>query len=360
MRVMTIFGTRPEMIKLWSTMRKLDALGYEHIMVHTGQNFSKELKDFFYRDLGLRPADYELNIDTSSYGREVADVISKSDDLMAKLKPDALLILGDTFSGLSVMPAVQRGITVYHMEAGLRAWDVRMPEQRNRILIDHMSHINLPFQKYHRDNLLREGIHPSRIFVTGNTTFEVMREFRPQIDASDILGRLGLEPDGYVLATAHRSEAVDTPEHMGNILRALGAIAVRTGRKVLFSVHPRTQGKLTGFEIPANVQVVPPVGFFDFNKLIIECHCFVSDSGTAPEEALFYRKPCVTLRMAMERPETIEAAGTIVSGLEPGNVVESVLQAVALPYCGRYEFEDGFEPSTVVLNVLRSRMTNFF
>jgi UDP-N-acetylglucosamine 2-epimerase (non-hydrolysing) len=360
MRVMTIFGTRPEMIKLWSVMIKLDALGYDHITVHTGQNFSPELKDFFFRDLELRAPDYQLGIDTSSYGREVADVIRKSDDLMAELKPDALLILGDTYSGLSVMPAVHRGIKVYHMEAGLRAWDSRMPEQRNRILIDHMSHVNLPFQNYHRDNLLREGIHPSRIFVTGNTTFEAMRAFRPKIDASPILQELGLEPDGYVLATAHRSEAVDSPHHLSNIVKALGAVAKRTGRVVLFSVHPRTASKLTGYDMPPGVRVTKPFGFFDFNKLMIDCHCFLSDSGTAPEEALFYQKPCVTLRMAMERPETIEAAGTIVSGLEPEDVVQSVLQAVALPHVGRYELEHGFDPSTVVLNILRSRITNFF
>src|SRR2546426_6969646 len=202
MKVMSIFGTRPEMIKLWSTLRKLDELNFDHVMVHTGQNFTPELKDFFFRDLELRKPDYQLQIGTSSYGMEVADIIRKSDELLVKVKPDALLILGDTFSGLSVMPASHRGIKVFHMEAGLRAWDKRMPEQRNRILIDHMSDVLLPFNKYHRENLLREGIHPSKVFVTGNPTFEAMRAFLPNIEASRILEELGLEDDGYFLVTA--------------------------------------------------------------------------------------------------------------------------------------------------------------
>ena len=171
MKVMTIFGTRPEMIKMWGTLKKLDELNFDHYMVHTGQNFTPELKDFFFEDLKLREPDHEMGIDTSSYGKEVADVISKSDALMEKVKPDALVILGDTYSGLSIMPASNRGIKVFHMEAGLRAYDRRMPEQRNRILIDHMSDILLPYNKYHRENLIRENIHPSKIFCTGTHNF---------------------------------------------------------------------------------------------------------------------------------------------------------------------------------------------
>ena len=181
MKVMTIMGTRPEMIKMWSVLKKLDELNFDHIMVHTSQNFTKELKDFFFNDLKLRKPDYDLSIDTRSYGKEVSDVIKKSDELFQKVKPDALIVLGDTYSGLSVLPASHRGIKIFHMEAGLRAWDKRMPEQRNRILIDHISDILLPFNQYHRENLIRENIHPSKIFVTGNTTFEVMRAFQNEI-----------------------------------------------------------------------------------------------------------------------------------------------------------------------------------
>ena len=219
MKVMSIFGNaRPEMIKMWGTLQKLDGLNFDHVMVHTGQNFTPELREFFFRDLRLRKPDHELNIDTSSYGHKVADVVRKADDLMEAVKPDALLVLGDTFSGLSVLPAAQRGIKIFHMEAGLRAWDRRMPEQRNRILIDHISNILLPYNRYHRENLLREGIHPSKIIVTGNTTFEAMRAFAPEIEASDVLSRLELKSKGYILVTAHRSENVDNPETTGDDL----------------------------------------------------------------------------------------------------------------------------------------------
>jgi UDP-N-acetylglucosamine 2-epimerase (non-hydrolysing) len=360
MKVMSVFGTRPEMIKMWATLKKLDELNFEHIMVHTGQNFTPELCDFFFHDLQMRKPDYELGIDTSSYGREVADVIMKSDALMEKVKPDALLILGDTYSGLSVMPAANRGIKIFHMEAGLRAWDKRMPEQRNRILIDHMSSILLPYNQYHRENLMRENIHPSKIFVTGNTTFEAMRAFAPQIDASDIVTRLGLAEKGYILVTAHRSENVDNPQYLKGIFAALGRLVTRFKREVVYPMHPRTRSKLASIEIPEGVKVMKPLGFYDFNRLLKDAYCVLSDSGTAAEEGLFYKVPCVSLRMATERPETVESGGNIVSGLDLDNIVESITTAVTQPWCARYEFEEGHSPSNVVINAIRSQITNFF
>jgi UDP-N-acetylglucosamine 2-epimerase (non-hydrolysing) len=360
LKVISIFGTRPEMIKMWSTLKKLDELNFDHVMVHTGQNFTPELKDFFFQDLQLREPDYQLGIDTSSYGREVADVIAKSDELFARLKPDALLILGDTFSGLSVMPAAHRGIKVFHMEAGLRAWDSRMPEQRNRILIDHMSSVLLPFNRYHRENLLRENIHPSKIFVTGNPTFEVIRAFLPQIKQSEILKRLGLSPREYILVTAHRSENVDQPQYLAAIIKALGGLHERFKREVIYPMHPRTRSKLGGMPIPAGVRIMNPLGFYDFNRLLMDCFCIISDSGTAPEEAYFYKMPCVSLRMTTERPETVEGGAHIVAGLDPQNIVEAVTTAVSQPWGGRYDLEEGFTPSSVVVNCIRSRITNFF
>ena len=360
MKVMSIFGTRPEMIKMWGTLKKLDDLNFEHIMVHTGQNFTPELKDFFFEDLQLREPDYQLDIDTSGYAKEVADVILKSDALMDKVKPDALLILGDTYSGLSIMPAANRGIKIFHMEAGLRAYDCRMPEQRNRILIDHMSNILLPYNRYHRENLLREGIHPSKIFVTGNTTFEAMRAFAPQVDASEILGRLGLEPKGYILVTAHRSENVDNPQYLKGIIQVCGRLEERFKREVIYPMHPRTQSKVASITIPKGVRVMAPLGFYDFNRLLKESYCVLSDSGTAAEEGLFYRVPNVSLRMATERPETVESGGTIVSGMDLGNIVESVTTAVTEPWGARYEFEEDYSPSNVVINAIRSQITNFF
>ena len=360
MKVMSIFGTRPEMIKMWGTLKKLDDLNFEHVMVHTGQNFTPELKDFFFEDLQLREPDYQLDIDTSGYAKEVSDVILKSDALMEKVKPDALVILGDTYSGLSIMPAANRGIKIFHMEAGLRAYDRRMPEQRNRILIDHMSNILLPYNRYHRENLLREGIHPSKIFVTGNTTFEAMRAFAPQIDASEILGLLGLEPKGYILVTAHRSENVDNPQYLKGIIQACGRLEERFKREVIYPMHPRTQSKVSSIAIPKGVRVMAPLGFYDFNRLLKESYCVLSDSGTAAEEGLFYRVPNVSLRMATERPETVESGGTIVSGMDLDNIVESVTTAVTEPWGARYEFEEDYSPSNVVINAIRSEITNFF
>lgn len=360
MKVMSIFGTRPEMIKMWGTLKKLDELNFEHIMVHTGQNFTPELKDFFFSDLELREPDYQLGIDTSSYAREVADVIIKSDALFEEHRPDALVILGDTYSGLSIMPAANRGIKVFHMEAGLRAYDNRMPEQRNRILIDHMSSILLPYNRYHRENLLREGIHPSKIFVTGNTTFEAMRHFAPQVAASDVLARLGLEPRGYILVTAHRSENVDNPEYLRRIIEACGRLADRFQRQVIYPMHPRTQSKAKSMTFSKDVRVMMPLGFYDFNHLLKEAFCVLSDSGTAAEEGLFYRVPNVSLRMATERPETVESGGTIVSGMDVDNIVESVATAVMEPWGARYEFEEDFSPSNVVINAIRTQITNFF
>jgi UDP-N-acetylglucosamine 2-epimerase (non-hydrolysing) len=360
MKVISIFGTRPEMIKMWSTLKKLDELNFDHIMVHTGQNFTPELKDFFFRDLKMREPDYQLGIDTSSYGREVADVVAKSDALMEKIKPDALLILGDTYSGLSVMPASYRGIKVFHMEAGLRAWDKRMPEQRNRILIDHMSDILLPFNHYHRENLMRENIHPSKIFITGNPTFEAMRAFLPQIQKSNVLKRLGLKRKDYFIVTAHRSENVDNSVHLQAIMDALGQLHRTFKKDVIYPMHPRTRSKIGKTQLPKGVRIMAPLGFYDFNRLLQNSYCILSDSGTAPEEAYFYKVPCVSLRMTTERPETVEGGAHIVAGLEAANIAAAVETIVTLPWSGRYELEQDFAPSTVVVNTIRSKITNFF
>ncbi|OAI52137.1 UDP-N-acetyl glucosamine 2-epimerase [Planctomycetaceae bacterium SCGC AG-212-F19] len=360
MKIMTVFGTRPEMIKLWSTLRLLDKAPFDHIMVHTGQNFTPELKDFFFHDLELRQPDVQLQIDTSSYGREVADVIAKTDELLARVGPDALLVLGDTYSGLAVMPAAHRGIKTFHMEAGLRAWDARMPEQRNRVLIDHLSNILFPFNQYHRENLIRENIHPSKIFVTGNPTFEVMRAFAPRVRESDVLRRFELGPQQYFAVTAHRSENVDQPGSLQTIMDALGMIHARFKHPVIYPMHPRTKSKLDGITVPRGVRVVAPLGFYDFQRLQMDSCCIISDSGTAAEEALFYRVPCVSMRKTTERPETVEAGAHIVAGLDPANIVAAVETALHLPWAARYELEENCAPSHVVINVLRSQITNFF
>jgi len=360
MKVMTIMGTRPEMIKMWSVLKKLDSLNFDHIMVHTGQNFTKELKDVFFRDLELRKPDYQLSIDTTNYGREVADVIRKTDQLFKDRRPDALIVLGDTYSGLSVLPASHYGIKIFHMEAGLRAWDKRMPEQRNRILIDHISDILLPFNNYHRDNLLRENIHPSKIFVTGNPTFEVMRAFRDRIRKSRILQTLRLRSKQYFVVTAHRKENVDDPDCLAAIFEGLRLVTGRFKRQVIFPMHPRTKSKMSVRRIPRGIRIINPLGFYDFNCLSMHAFCILADSGTSPEEGLFYKIPCVSIRKTTERPETVEAGAHVVSGIDPQNIVESVETVTQMKWQAKYDLSEGISPSAVVINVLRSQITNYF
>ena len=360
MKVMTIMGTRPEMIKMWSVLKKLEELNFDHIMVHTSQNFTKELKDFFFRDLELRAPDYDLNIDTSSYGKEVSDIVRKSDELFEKVKPDALIVLGDTHSGLSVLPASHHGIKIFHMEAGLRAWDKRMPEQRNRILIDHISDILLPFNQYHRENLIKENIHPSKIFVIGNPTFEVMRAFQDKIKSSDILKVLNLKPKEYISVTAHRKENVDDFESLQSILKGLALVYEKFKKEIIYPMHPRTKKKIKGLSISEGIKIIDPLGFYDFNHLSMNAFCLLSDSGTTPEEGLFYKIPCVSIRKTTERPETVEAGGHVVAGIDPINIAESVETVVKMKWNARYDLCQDFSPSSVVINVLRSQITNYF
>jgi len=234
-----------------------------------------------------------------------------------------------------------------------------MPEQRNRILIDHMSDVLLPFNRYHRENLLRESIHPSKILVTGNPTFEAMRAFLPKIRRSDILRRLGLKAHEYLLVTAHRSENVDDPKHLDAILSALAELHRRFKREVIYPMHPRTRSKLGKRRPGRGVRLMAPLGFYDFNRLYMDAYCVLSDSGTAPEEAFFYKVPCVSLRMTTERPETVEGGAHIVAGLETRNIVEAVTTITSQPWAARYELEESFSPSTVVINAIRSRITTF-
>ena len=361
MKVMTLMGTRPEMIKMWSVIKKLDQLDFNHIMVHTGQNYTPELKDFFFNDLKLRKPDYNLSIDVTSYGREVADVIKKSDELFEHERPDALIVLGDTYSGLSVMPAANKGIKIFHMEAGLRAFDKRMPEQRNRILIDHMSDILLPFHKHHRENLIREGIHPSKIIISGNPTFEVMDSFQKEIKQSNILNFLKLKPKEYIPVTLHRSENVDNPLVLQKIISALGDIYKKLGKKVIYPMHPRTKSKIKDINIPEGISIIKPLGFYDFNALSMNAFCLMGDSGTTPEEGLYYKVPCVSLRQTTERYETLESGAHIVAGVKSNDIVNAVKIITSMKWGARYDFnENNFSPSNVVINSISSNISNYF
>ena len=323
MKVMSIFGTRPEIIRLSRIFALLDT-NFEHVMVNTSQNYTKELNSVFFDDLKIRKPDYDLKVNTEAYGVEVADVIVKTEKLLKKEKPDILLILGDTNSGLSAIPAAHQGIKIAHLEAGMRSYDFRMPEEKNRVMIDHLSTVLLPYTPYSRENLIRENIHPSKIFVIGNPIIEVIEHYMPKIEKSKILQKLKLKKNDYFLITAHRSENVDDLKSLKNIFSGLEKIHQKFGKKIIYPIHPRTTSKMQNIKIPKGIELIDPLGFFDFTYLEKNAFCLLTDSGTVPEEALYFKKPCVTIRETTERPEIIEAGSNILSGLNPENILRSV------------------------------------
>ena len=322
MKVMSIFGTRPEIIRLSRIFSLLDK-NFDHVMVNTSQNYTKELNSVFFDDLNIRKPDYDLKVNTEAYGIEVADVIVKTEKLLKKEKPDLLLILGDTNSGLAAIPAAHQGIKIAHLEAGMRSYDFRMPEEKNRVMIDHLSTVLLPYTHYSRENLIRENIHPSKIFVVGNPIIEVIEHYMPKINKSRILQKLKLKKNMYFLVTAHRSENVDNLKSLKNIFLGLEKIHKKFGKKILYPIHPRTTSKMKNIQIPKGVDLIEPLGFFDFTCLEQNAFCLLTDSGTVPEEALYFKKPCVTIRESTERPEIVEAGSNILSGLTPENMLRS-------------------------------------
>jgi UDP-N-acetylglucosamine 2-epimerase (non-hydrolysing) len=322
MKVMSIFGTRPEIIRLSRIFALLDK-NFEHIMVNTSQNYTKELNSVFFDDLNIRIPNYDLKVNTEAYGIEVADVIVKTEKLLKTENPDILLILGDTNSGLAAIPAAHQGIKIAHLEAGMRSYDLRMPEEKNRVMIDHLSTVLLPYTHYSRENLIRENIHPSKIFVVGNPIIEVIEHYMPQIEKSKIIQKLKLKKNDYFLVTAHRSENVDNPQSLKNIFSGLEKIHKKFGKKIVYPIHPRTMSKMKNIQIPKGVNLIDPLGFFDFTNLEKNAFCLLTDSGTVPEEMLYFKKPCVTIRESTERPEIIEAGSNILSGLNPDNMLRS-------------------------------------
>jgi len=322
MKVMSIFGTRPEIIRLSRIFPLLDS-HFEHVIVNTSQNFTYELNSIFFSELGIRKPDYNLKIKTEQYGLEVAEIIEKTEKLLVREKPDVLLILGDTNSGLSALPAAHHGIKVAHLEAGMRSYDFRMPEEKNRIIIDHLSSILLPYTNYSRENLIRENIHPSKIYVVGNPIIEVINYYLSKIEKSKILEELKLKPNDFFLVTAHRSENVDDSQTLEKIFLGLKKLHEKFRKRVIYPIHPRTLSKIKKHKVPKGIELIKPLGFFDFSKLEKNAFCLITDSGTIPEESLYFRRPCVTIRESTERPEYIEAGSNILAGLEPENVLRS-------------------------------------
>ena len=325
LRVMTVVGTRPEVIKL---SRVLAALREhtDHVLVHTGQNYAYELNGIFFKELGIPRPDAFLGAAGATASETVGRVIAKVDTLLAKLRPDALLVLGDTNSALAVYPAKRRKVPVFHMEAGNRSFDERVPEEINRRIVDHLSDINLVYTEHARRYLLREGIRPETVIKTGSPMREVLEHYRAKIDAAGVLRRLGLEPKGYLVASAHREENVDAPERLERLLGALEAVAKRFRRPVLFSTHPRTRKRLGPGRRKGHVAFLEPLGFPDYVKLQENALCVLSDSGTLTEEASILGFPGVMLREQHERPEGMDEGSVIMAGLDP----ERVLQAVDL------------------------------
>lgn len=324
MKIITVCGTRPELIRLSCIIPKLDKV-CEHILIHTGQNYDNKLNKIFFEDLNLRNLDYNLNV-KGTFAEQLSIMFSKIEQIFKKEQPDKILILGDTNSGLVAIIAERMGIPVYHMEAGNRC-GISMPEEMNRPLIDKSSYINLPYTKGSRENLLREGFDPKRIFVTGNPIFEVINYYKYKINKSQILEQLNLHSKDYVLVTLHRSETVDNIDKLKAIIQGYNLISKHTD--IIVSTHPRTRDKLNklNIEISNNIYFLEPFGFFDFIKLESEAEVILTDSGTVQEEACILKTPCVITRQVTERPETIECGATIISGIKTIDIYNSYLYA---------------------------------
>ncbi|MGB8214529.1 MAG: UDP-N-acetylglucosamine 2-epimerase (non-hydrolyzing) [Anaerolineales bacterium] len=326
MKVLTVLGTRPEIIRLSRVIEKLDRL-CEHKLVHTGQNFDPNLSDIFFQQLRVRRPDYYLGIMGETFGQQIGKMLAAMDKVLGDERPDALLILGDTNSGLCSFIAKRMGIPVFHMEAGNRCYDDRVPEEVNRRVIDHSSTTLMPYTQRSKENLVREGIENQRIYVIGNPIKEVLDHYSKEIEGSDILSLLQIEPQKYFLVTMHRSENVDIESRLRSMASALDQLQKLYGYPVICSTHPRTRQKLQKFEIGIDneqVRFLTPIGLFDFVALEKNAFCILSDSGTVQEESCIFGVPNVTLRDVTERPETIECGSNMLSGIEPETILRCV------------------------------------
>jgi UDP-N-acetyl-L-fucosamine synthase len=331
LKVMTIVGTRPELIRLSRVIARLDAT-VDHVLVHTGQNYDFTLNEVFFQDLGIRKPDHLLGVDTSSLGRVLGETLIRTEEVLLQEKPDAVLVLGDTNSSIAAVMAKRMRIPVYHMEAGNRCFDENVPEETNRRLVDHVADFNLVYTEHARRNLLSEGLHPRRILLTGSPMREVLNEYLPQIEASDVLDRLSLTKGGYFLVSAHREENVDSPARLKMLLGCLVAVWEEWGLPVYVSTHPRTRKRLEAlpdWAEPPGIVFHEPFGFHDFNQLQLGAACVLSDSGTIAEESTILGFPAITLRDSIERPEALDTSAIIMTGLDAHDVLQAVTVAMA-------------------------------
>ena len=325
LRVMTIVGTRPEIIRLSRTIAKLDKY-FDHTLVHTGQNYDYELNQIFFDDLGVRAPNVFLECAGVTPADTIAQVISKSDGVFTKHQPDALLILGDTNSAMAAIPAKRRRIPIFHMEAGNRCFDLRVPEEINRKIVDHISDINMPYSDIAREYLLREGVRPELIVKTGSPMDEVLEYYREKISASDVLSRLLLKVEEYFLVSVHREENVDSAVNIREFVKTLSVLAERYGLPIVVSTHPRTRKKIDELELKFHplVQLQKPLGFSDYIKLQLHAKVVLSDSGTITEESSILNFPAINIRDAHERPEGMEEAAVIFTGMNSDRVLQAV------------------------------------
>ncbi len=325
-KVMTIVGTRPEIIRLSRVIALLDET-VNHILVHTGQNYDYELNEIFFKELELRKPDYFLNADTSSLGATVGDIIRKSEEVLLKEKPDALLVLGDTNSCLSAYMAKRMHIPIYHMEAGNRCFDFNVPEEINRRVIDHIADYNLVYTEHARRHLISEGLQHRRIYLTGSPMNEVLRYYSSKIEQSRVLETLKLKSKQYFVVSIHREENVDNKENLIKLLDTMNSIAEMYDKLVIFSTHPRTRKRiesLKGHKFDKKIKFLKPFGFFDYVKLQKQSICVISDSGTINEESSMLGFPAITVRNSMERPEGLDYGSIILTGLDKNNIINSI------------------------------------
>lgn len=325
LKVVTVVGTRPEIIRLACVIKKVDE-HCEHILVHTGQNYDYELNEIFFHDLGIRKPDYFLGAAGSTGAETIGNVIIAVDKALAEIQPEALLVLGDTNSCMAVLPAKRRKIPTFHMEAGNRCFDQRVPEEINRRIVDHMADINLTYSSIARDYLLREGLPADMVIKTGSPMFEVLNTYREGIEQSDVLERLGLKIHAFFVVSAHREENVDSDKNFLNLVESLNTIAETYQMPVIVSTHPRTQKRVDAMGVVFHpmVQLLKPLGFKDYNKLQLCAKVVLSDSGTINEESSIMNFPALNLREAHERPEGMEEAAVIMTGLQKDRIMQSL------------------------------------
>ncbi|WP_412471016.1 non-hydrolyzing UDP-N-acetylglucosamine 2-epimerase [Halobacteriovorax sp. RT-2-4] len=330
LKVMTIVGTRPEIIKLSRVIPLIDKF-FDHILVHTGQNYDYELNEVFFNDLGIRQPDHFLNAAKGSAIESIAEIIKASGEVLEKEMPDALLLYGDTNSCLSVLAAKKLKIPIFHMEAGNRCFDQRVPEEINRKIVDHLSDINFVHSEHSRRYLIDEGLRPEQIIKSGSPMTEVLNKFLPSINKSKILDKLKLSKKDYFLVSVHREENLDNPENFKDLLDSLNTVATSFNKRIIVSTHPRTRKKLESLNDTSFnplIEFMKPVGYFDYNNLQINSLCTISDSGTITEESSLLKFPAITIRQAHERPEGMDAGTLIMSGLKPDDVINSINIAI--------------------------------